>query len=51
MFFQIWLDHFVSMLVKNVSNMCSTKTYYVNHLTYKKCTSIDTSSTKGQLTD
>jgi hypothetical protein len=35
MFFQIQLDQIVPMLVKNVSNTCSAKTYYINHLKVK----------------
>ena len=31
-FFQIQLDHFVATLVKNVSNTCFAKTYYINRL-------------------
>jgi len=50
-FFQTQMDHFVPMSVKNVSNMCSAKTCYINCLIHKKCNSVTTSSSTGQLND
>jgi hypothetical protein len=50
-FFQIQLDQFVPMLVKNVSNTCSAKTYYINRLTHKNCKRVTTSNPTVQLTD
>jgi hypothetical protein len=46
--FKIVLDHFVPMLGK-ISQICSSKTYYINHLTHKNCNFDDTSSPTGQL--
>ena len=37
--------------IKNASNTCSTKTYYINHPTHKKCKSVNPSSSSGQLTN
>jgi hypothetical protein len=51
MFSQTQLDHFVPMLVKNVSNTCSARTYYINHLTHKNCKRVTTSNPTTQLTD
>ena len=51
MFFQIQMDHFIPMLVKNISNRSSAKTCYINCLTHKKCISITTSCSTGQLTN
>jgi hypothetical protein len=48
-FFQIQLDHFVPMLVKNVSNTCSAITYYINRLTH--CKKVTTSNPAAQLTE
>jgi len=39
------------MLVKNVSNMCTAKIYYINHLSCKNCKSVDSTYSAGQLTD
>jgi hypothetical protein len=50
-FFQIQLDQIVHMLVKNVSNTCSAKTYYINRLTLKNRKSVATSSRAAELTD
>jgi hypothetical protein len=50
-FFQIQMDHFLPMFVKNISNTCSANTYYINHLTHKNCKSVTTSSPTAQLTD
>jgi len=36
---------------KEVSNTCSAKTYYISHLTHKKCKSVNPSSSSGQLTN
>jgi hypothetical protein len=39
-FFQIQLDHFVPMLVKNFSEKCAAKIYYINRLTHTSCNMI-----------
>jgi len=51
MYFQIQMDHFIPMLVKNISNRCSAKTYYINCLTHKNRKSITTSCSTGQPTN
>jgi hypothetical protein len=52
-FFQIQLYHFVPMLVTNVSNTRSAKTYYINRLTHtrKNCKRVTTINPIAQLTD
>jgi len=45
------MDHFIPMLVKNISNRCYVKMYYINCLTHKNCRSITTSCSTGQLTN
>jgi hypothetical protein len=51
LFFQIQLNHFVPVLVKNVSNTYSAKTYYINRLTHKNCKRVTTSNPTAHLTD
>jgi hypothetical protein len=51
LFFLIQLDHFVLMLVKNVSNTRSAITYYVNSLTHKNWKRVTTTNPTAQLTD
>jgi hypothetical protein len=48
MFFQIQLDHIVPVLVKNVSNTCSAKTYYINNTTHMNCKSVAMSNPTAQ---
>jgi hypothetical protein len=50
-FFHIQLDHFVPMIVKNVSNTCFAKTYYINRLTHKNCKRVTTNNPTAQLTN
>jgi hypothetical protein len=59
LFFNLWYAFFFKsnwailypMIVKNVSNTCSAKTYYINRLTHKICERVTTSNPTAQLTD
>jgi hypothetical protein len=48
MFLQIQLDQIVPMLLKKVSNECSTRNYYINRPVRKNC---NTSNATAQLTN
>jgi hypothetical protein len=48
-FFQ--LDQIVAMLVKDVSNTCSAKTYYINRLTHNNCKTVTMGNRTAELSD